>query len=134
MEKTGISDRYTGRFTWSEGWNWTEETNSPMEAYPWALFTVGSTGQTAVYDPEIRAVGQVRISAWMPVEENPPRRVEYEIHHSAAMDTVVLDPAADGGGRLAEPGNLFVLRRRRGVCDGQGGVGNGCHPAFRHAF
>ena len=103
MEKTGISDRYTGRFTWSEGWDWTDKTSSPMEDYPWALFAVGSTGQTAVYDPEIRAVGQVRISAWMPEAENPPRRVEYEIHHSAVMDTVVLDPAAD---RMVEDGWL----------------------------
>lgn len=91
--KPSIPDKYVGEFTVTGNWEWTlTGLNSPMELYPDTLWASGKSGAYAKYEPQITAVGRVRISAYMIGYDNwQDKNMEYEIHYSGGVDKKYVD-------------------------------------------
>ena len=91
--KPSIPDKYVGEFTATGNWEWTlTGLNSPMELYPDTLWASGKSGASAKYEPQITAVGRVRISAYMIGYDNwQDTNIEYVIHYSKGVDKIYVD-------------------------------------------
>ena len=88
-----IPDKYVGEFTAEGNWEWTlTGLRSPMELYPDTLWASGKSGAYALYEPQITAVGKVRISAYIIGFDNwQDTNAEYEIRYSGGVDKIYVD-------------------------------------------
>lgn len=96
--KPTIPDKYVGKFTAKGSWEWSiSGLESPMELYRDTLWATGKSGAYALYEPQITAVGRIRISAyivgWSQYQDT---NVEYEIHHASGVDRVYVDTSRYG--------------------------------------
>lgn len=89
---TLITDKYIGTLSVTGDWDWSLTFRSPMERYPEHLWIGGENVGTISYNPEIKAEGMVRISAFIiGCSEHQDPNVEYEIHHAGMIDKVYVD-------------------------------------------
>ena len=78
-------------------WGWSGSLSGPMNKYPGSLWTT-KQGATAIYNPDITAVGDVRISVYkLWYKGGNDTNVRYDVHHNGQVDTFYLDTAAGTG-------------------------------------
>ncbi len=89
---TLIPDKYAGTFTSDGKWEWSGALEGPMAQYSGTLWVNGAVGAWARYDPDIAAVGMVRISAYIPGwSSSQDTNTEYVISHCGKEDRVYVD-------------------------------------------
>ena len=84
-----------GRCTYVGNWGLSSTVKGPMTSAGFSLWVAGGAGaETYVkYDPEIRAVGDVRISVFLLYwHENQTKDVKYEVFHNGKTEEFHLDP------------------------------------------
>ncbi len=92
-----IPDKYNGNIYVEGNWDWSYSLCSPMEHYPDTLWIEGKNPGYIRYSPEIKAVGMVRISAYIiGFSDKQDKCVEYEIHHNSEIEKVYVDATKYG--------------------------------------
>lgn len=95
-----IPDKYNGYVHVEGNWDWSYSLYSPMQHYPDTLWLEGQHLGYIQYNPEIKAVGMVRISAYIiGFSERQDEKVEYEIYHNDELDKVYVNTAEYGMGQ-----------------------------------
>lgn len=95
-----IPDKYNGYIHVEGNWDWSYSLYSPMEHYPDTLWIEGKRSGYIQYNPEIKAVGMVRISAYIVgFSERQDNNVEYVIYHNGEVDKVYVDATKYGLGQ-----------------------------------
>lgn len=82
LQKELIVNKYLGTFSASANWGFSGVVRSPMRYYGETLWLEGDQTGYAEYYPEIKAVGKVRISAFIPGYINQDPKIKIEIHQS----------------------------------------------------
>jgi len=82
LQKELIVNKYLGTFKSSSNWGFSGVVRSPMRYYGETLWLEGDETGYAEYYPEIKAVGKVRISAFIPGYSNQDPKIKIEIHQT----------------------------------------------------
>ena len=91
MQNELIVNKYLGTFKSSANWGFSGVVRSPMRYYGETLWLEGDQTGYAEYYPEIKAVGKVRISAFIPGYFNQDPKIKIEIHQTDKITTQYVD-------------------------------------------
>ena len=88
-----IPDKYVGKVTLSGNWGWSNSTlKSPMKLYPESLWSASKLPAFVKYEPNITAVGKVRISAYiLGYDEKQDTNAEFEVSFSGGTEKINVD-------------------------------------------
>ena len=88
-------------------WGWSGSLSGPMNKYPGSLWTT-KQGATAIYNPDIHAVGDVRISVYkLWYKGGNDTNVRYDVHHNGQVETFYIDTAAGTGDEWIVLGDFY---------------------------
>lgn len=88
-------------------WGWSGSLPGPIKRYPGSLWTT-KQGATCKYDPDITAVGNVRITIYkLWYKGGNDTNVRYDVHHNGEVDTFYIDTAAGGGDEWITLGDFY---------------------------
>ncbi|MBQ2967172.1 MAG: S-layer homology domain-containing protein [Clostridia bacterium] len=88
-------------------WGWSGSLAGPIKNYPGSLWTT-KQGATCKYDPDITAVGNVRVTVYkLWYKGGNDTNVRYDVHHNGEVDTFYIDTAAGGGDEWITLGDFY---------------------------
>ncbi len=90
-----------------EWWGWSGSLPGPVKNYPGSLWTT-KQGATCTYEPDITAVGNVRISIYkLWYKSGNDTHVRYDVHHNGEVETFYIDTAAGSGDEWIVLGDFY---------------------------